>query len=91
MDLFSHFHCSVVGLGQGWHRYFCQFKKKEHGSKKLRQMKLIPIGHHGLVREEGEVGRGRGVGMEGGRGEGGIELSCGIVQVYYIRVVWHRK
>jgi len=37
------------GLGQGWHRYFCQFRKKEQGSKKLRQMKLIPIGHHGLL------------------------------------------
>ena len=41
----------TVGLGQAWHRYFCQFKKNDQmgSSKKLRQMKLIPIGHHGLV------------------------------------------
>lgn len=67
MDVFSHFHRSVVGLGQGWHRYFCQFRKKEQGSKKLRQMKLIPIGHHGLVREGGE-GEREGVGERGGGG-----------------------
>jgi len=64
----------VVGLGQGWHRYFCQFRKKEQGSKKLRQMKLIPIGHHGLVREEGK-GEREGVGeREGGVKGRGIVL-----------------
>ena len=52
-------------VGQAWHRYFCQFKKNDQmgSSKKLRQMKLIPIGHHGLVskltsngrREEGVI------------------------------------
>ena len=45
---------AVPGLGQAWHRYFCQFKKV---GKKLRQMKLIPIGHHGLVSKLTSNGR----------------------------------
>ena len=43
---------TVGGLGLGWHRYFCQFKKQEQGAKgKAKMMRFIPVGHHGLVRE----------------------------------------
>lgn len=37
------------GLGAGWHRYFCQFRKKDMGKGKIRQMRLIPVGHHGQL------------------------------------------
>ena len=50
-----------VGLGPTWHRYFCQYRKLEGGPRgKVKQMKFIPVGHHGLVR-------GREGGREGGR------------------------
>ena len=51
----------TVSLGQAWHRYFCQFRKVE-GRRKLREMKLIPVGHHGLVSKPISEGKGEWVG-----------------------------
>lgn len=33
----------------GWHRYFCQFRKKDIGGKKVKQAKFTPIGHQGQL------------------------------------------
>ena len=32
-----------------WHRYFCQFRKKDIASQKVKQVKFTPIGHQGQV------------------------------------------
>lgn len=33
----------------GWHRYFCQFRKKDIAGKKIKQAKFTPIGHQGQI------------------------------------------
>lgn len=32
-----------------WHRYFCQFRKKDIAGKKIKQAKFVPIGHQGQI------------------------------------------
>lgn len=50
MKAVGHWFSRTVGLGPGWHRYFCQFKKDTVNKGKSRFLKLTPTGHHGLVR-----------------------------------------
>lgn len=38
-----------VSIGSQWHRYYCQFRKKELAGKKIRQVRFLPIGHQGNV------------------------------------------
>ena len=40
-----------VQIGTQWHRYFCQFRKKDIAGKKIRQVRFLPIGHQGNVRD----------------------------------------
>ena len=35
----------MIALFGNWHRYFCQFRKKDIASKKIKQAKFTPIGH----------------------------------------------
>lgn len=41
--------CALSVVFGNWHRYFCQFRKKEIAGKKIRQVKFTPIGHQGQV------------------------------------------
>ena len=33
-----------------WHRYFCQFRKKDIANQKIKQVRFHPVGHQGQVR-----------------------------------------
>ena len=44
-------HNLIHAVFGSWHRYFCQFRKKEIAGKKIKQVKFIPVGHQGHVRE----------------------------------------
>ena len=45
----THTHTWITVALHSWHRYFCQFRKKEIAGKKVKQVRLLPVGHQGLV------------------------------------------